>query len=73
MALCCHCPFDISVGVWGFCHRTESDILLFVFEYNKRTTTYVKLTNGNLDQRLFFGSSPKYVIQKFKDELGKDL
>ena len=25
------CPFDISVGVGGFCHRTGSDLLLFVF------------------------------------------
>ena len=27
------CPFDISVGVGAFCHRTGSDLLLFVFNH----------------------------------------
>ena len=27
------CPFDISVGVGGFCHRTESDLFLFLSIY----------------------------------------
>ena len=30
------CPFDISMGVWGFCHRTESDLLLFVSKVRKQ-------------------------------------
>ena len=25
------CLFDISFGVWGVCHRTESDLFLFLF------------------------------------------
>ena len=31
------CPFDISVGVWGFCHKTESDLFLFLFMKCKNT------------------------------------
>ena len=27
-------PFDISAGVGGFCHRTESDLLFFLLYQN---------------------------------------
>ena len=27
------CFLDCSVGVWGYCHRTESDIFLFLLTY----------------------------------------
>ena len=29
--VCCHLVFEFSVGIESFCHRTESDLLLFLF------------------------------------------
>ena len=28
--MCCPFVFEFSVGIGGFCHRTESDLLLFL-------------------------------------------
>ena len=29
--MCCPLVFEFSVGIGGFCHRTGSDLLLFLF------------------------------------------
>ena len=30
--MCCPLVFEFSVGIGGFCHRTGSDLLLFLFD-----------------------------------------
>ena len=39
--MCCPLVFEFSVGIGGFCHRTGSDLLLFLLRNkNKKVVCY---------------------------------